>query len=547
MSDLTVLPTPRSNGGDVSGERESYRYRPEADSFDLLAAWEALLLALRFRWRLIAAVTIGTVSLLMAYAFIWPPVYQADVVLAANPEDDTGRDSFYDQWAVFRQNALQDEVLLFTSKPVLSEVIEEKDLTYDDVYHPPVRYAFYLWSESWLGRNYQRLKKILFPPPESPYTPTEEEIDFARTLKDFQAGVSMAGVQDSNLGMLSVRGPSPRVAEIANAVAETYLRQRRETFAAEAEAAYLALEEETQRAYDELRAVEAEMERFFTDNEMLLMFEKDKVEISQFLAREQELADSERLIAKLKEQIAAIDAMMEDEEREIVSSRTYQADPVYASYESQLGQLEVTRESLLQRYRPDSPEVQDVENQMEILRQAMAGRAAERVQARAVVRNDRYEDLRTQRSTLYASLQGELAARDALARDLAERRADIERIPGKMKLNHELGRNHSALEKKYMLLRDKMMVAAVTRATAKSAPSSIRIVEPAEVPFKPVAPNKKLLLAGGLGAGLVFGTGLALLLQYFHRGVTRESLRTGAVDLPVFATLPLAGAGASGR
>ncbi|MCH3755942.1 Wzz/FepE/Etk N-terminal domain-containing protein, partial [Campylobacter coli] len=103
-------------------------------------------MAVRTRKRLIAAVVLATLALVMVYIVVWPPVYSSSVTLVANSDDDRQREGFYGDWAVFRRNALKDEVVLFTSTSVVAQVMKDMHLGYDDVYHPPLRYATHLWS-----------------------------------------------------------------------------------------------------------------------------------------------------------------------------------------------------------------------------------------------------------------------------------------------------------------------------------------------------------------------------------------------------------------
>jgi uncharacterized protein involved in exopolysaccharide biosynthesis len=110
-------------------------------------------------------------------------------------------------------------------------------------------------------------------------------------------------------------------------------------------------------------------------------------------------------------------------------------------------------------------------------------------------------------------------------------------IPEKMKVTHELNRQHDLLEKKYSVLQDKMAVAVVSKAAAASAPPSMRVVEYAALPAKPSWPNTKLLLALALIMGLGAGVVLALLLDLIFARVNRYRLQRAGIDYPVYAVL----------
>lgn len=527
----SVPPVVGRNNPTFVAMAEAVAHDPAADMLDLRAGWEQIVQALVYRWRLILAVTAATVAILLVYIVVWPPTYQAHVTLIAASEKDADRDSFYSTWAVFRRNAVEDEVLLFGSGPVLAEVIDKQKLTYDDVYHPPLRYAVHLWTISPPGKAWKALKGFVFG--TSPNALTPEQIDYAKTIDDFRTGVGVEQIASSNVGMLVVRASTPRVHEIANSVANTYLRQRREVFAAEAREAYASLKVETDKAYAELRDVERQMQQYYTENDMLLMFEKDKVEIAQYLAmRDQQMA-ARRKVATTRTELAEIGGMLSNEPTEVLSARQIQRSPVFAAYEQQLGQLEMQRELISLNYRPDSPEVITLNQQIDKIRQQMGKIEAERTEISNVVRSPAYETLGSRRKQLRGELVAAQAELQVLNDQVATLNSNIGGIPEKMRLSHNLGRTHSALEKKYMVLEERLMTAEVSAAVAASAPSTFRVVEWATPPEKPVSPRTNLTLLAGLVLGLVMGTALAILLNLVTGRVTASRLlrRSGNAKL----------------
>lgn len=507
----------------------------DADSFDVRHAWHTAVMAVRTRRRLIGAVVLATLALVMVYIVVWPPVYSSTVTLVANSDDDRQREGFYGDWAVFRRNALKDEVVLFTSTSVVTQVMKDMNLGYDDVYHPPLRYATHLWTQSWPGRAWRGVKQAIFPPRHSPYAPTPQEVEIASSVDDFRTGISLTPVNNSNVGLLHVQAPSPRVAEIANAIAATYLEQRRARFAREATQAYGALEREAEKAHRDLLALEQQMQRYYTQNDMQLVFEKDKVQIGQYLAMQAQAADRRTAIAETQRQLAVVNGQLGREAREVVSGRVVQDNPIRAGLTQDLAKAQVDRENTALRYRPDSPEIRTLDERIAILRAQIAAQEARGVQQTSIVRNAAYDTLRGQKAQLEAKLAGDRAALDTQIADVAQMRAQVDTIPQKMKESHDLGRQHDALEKRYISLQDKLMVAAVSAATAQSAPSAIQVVEPAHPPGKPDAPNTKLLLLVGLGVGLFLGICLAILLDVLRGSVNRYRLANRPDGPPLYA------------
>lgn len=509
----------------------------EADSFDFRRAGRIVAYSARAHRRLVAAVTLLTVALVGLYIVVWPPVYSASVTLSAVADDDREREAFYGDWAVFRRDALKDEMVLATSGPVLKQVIADERLGYGDVYHPPLRYATWLWTQSWPGQAWRATKAALFARPPSPYVASAQEIDRARTLDDFRAGVFVTQVPDSHVALLTVRGPSPRVADIADKVAATYIAQRRERFAAEAREAEAALAAEAERARQGLRAIEARMTRYYTQNDMLLMFEKDKVEIGQFLGRQGELDAKRTAIAETQRMLGAVSAQLGREGQTLVASRLVQDNPVAAVLRQERAKLVSARDAMLIRYRADSPDVADMNERIAALDGQLAALPATGVAQTSIARNAGYDALRARKAELEAKLAGDRAALAALSAEVAAKRAVIDRIPQKMKDSHDLGRAHDLLEKTYLALQDKLTTAAVTAATAQAVPSAIRIVEGAALPEKPDAPQVKLLLVAAVLMGLAAGVGFALLVELVGDRTNRFRLAEPDAPFPLLAVV----------
>ena len=224
----------------------------EKDSFDFRTSWEAVRRACAGHKKVIFVTCLVTVGLVVAYVRIWPPIYAAEVVLIGDSGKDMSRESFYGGWSVFRNDPLTDEAQLLISGPVVSEVIHRLQLRDDEVYHTFFGYIGYASVKSTIGKKYRAIKEWFFPREHGPFDPTEGEVEAAQTRMDFKSGVSFERMMETNLGTLSVRGPTPRVGQIANTMVDVYLEQRRQRHVAEADTAARALAVELNKAQEGL-------------------------------------------------------------------------------------------------------------------------------------------------------------------------------------------------------------------------------------------------------------------------------------------------------
>ena len=416
----------------------------------------------------------------------------------------------------------------FRSSTVLTQVINQLNLLYDDVYHSFFSYATHLWVESWPGKNWRRLKEWVFPRKRGPYDPTPEQVEFAKTLTEFKSGVGVDSVSDTDVGRLVVRGPSARVAEMANTVVQVYLKLRIDRQREEAETAYNALLAEVDKAKADLDAIEARIQKYNTDNHILLSMEKDKLDVTQWTVLRGAIADLQASIASNTDTLAQIEAQLAVEQKNVVSARLMKASSIHQTLNDKLAQLNLAEKQMLIHYRPDAPEVKELDQQIAVVKGQLAREPSEEVAQTTIMLSDGYEGLRKKKAQLEADLAGQRAALAAKQADEARLRASVSEIPRKMEVSHDLERERQMSEKRYVLLNDKLMEAGVSRAMAASAPATIKIVELAVAPDEPVWPRAKLLLAGAAAIGLLGGMGLALLVDLLSGRVDRYRLASEA-------------------
>ncbi|HQW38701.1 MAG TPA: hypothetical protein PLO00_08285, partial [Usitatibacteraceae bacterium] len=369
------------------------------------------------------------------------------------------------------------------------------------------------------------------PRKPGPYEPTPEEIERFKVIKDFSDGVRVAQVKDASVGHLVVLASSQRVAEIANTLADVYLEMRRERHVGEAQKAYASLLEETTKAERELKELDQEIRQFRSDNGLLLVFEKDRLQLGQLQTYRAAIAELEAAIAEHESALAVVNRQLASEGEFISSDRVFRD----AALQDRLTKLEAQLAQTRQLFQPGSPEVRELEEQIRIATAGIGG-ARDAVPVRNSLRvGDSYEVLRARGRSLESQLSGARASLAAKRTELARVQGLAQQLPEKMKVNQEFERRQLALEAKYKALNDKLSMAAVSVATARSAPAAMRVVTYASPPEKPSWPNTKLFIAAAVGAGLVLGVMAALFLELVFVRVNRYRLWERDEDYRVFA------------
>lgn len=503
-------------------EKEAIPHVPEADSFDVKASLNNIKSSVIGHLWVVLVVFVLTVSAVTMYIVTWPPVFEASVVISADSEEDLTRNAFYQQWNIFRREATGDEAILMTSDPILRIVIEEMDLKYEDVYHPFMSHVVYLWGESWLGKNYRALKYKIFPPPPLPPGITEDMLEKFKVLKDFRESVILQPIGENNIALLIVRGPSPRVADIANKLIEVYLDERRKRYVNEAKTASIALQNETEKAYAKLVAVEQELQQFYADNSLYLTFEKDRVEMTQWLDLQAEIRDLQAHEAQLLRTLTALKKQLEEEGQTLIKGQIYQDDLL--ELRDKLTQLQISLRIARQTFQENSPEVLEYKRQIEAIEEILQEKGTQLQGQTNKTRNEFYETIRLKIGQIESDLAGVRAGMETKQATVKRLQPIMQELPSKMQKAYQLQREQMVLEGQYKALNEKLVQATVSMTTAQSAPSAIRIVDQAYAPDKPAWPNTKLMLLVAMFFGVVLGVICALGLDLIFVRVNRYKL-----------------------
>ena len=518
--------------------KEAAQYQTDADALDWGIILRRCRHAIAGHIPLIFASCIVSLLLLVLYMRIFPPIYVAEAILQGEPTEDVVRSNYYSAWNLFRKGDLKSEPELITSGRVVREVVSSLDLKFNDVHHSFLTQVAYLWTESWVGRNYRAFKEWLWPPDPAAYKATPEEIEKARTVDAFREGVLVESVPGTTIGRVIVKAPTYRAAEFANKVVEVYLAERGKMFQNEADMAYKSLQAEVWRASADLVDLDRQKFDFETRNKVVLDFEKDKLQVGTWAALKTSINDMNASIASIEASLKVVTAQLAAEPREVVQARTLQDSSVKGMLQNRLFQLSTNLQQDRERFVPDSPEVAQLEKFVAETRGALQQESDKVEVGQQKILNPTFTELQQKQNGLLAQLASAKAMLAAKQAPLAVLEKRMDQIPSLVKSMIEQGRNREGLELRYKLLRDRMMQADVSRTTLGSALASVRVIDFANPPMKASWPKNIILFPAALALGLFVGFGLALWAEMFSSRVNRDRLASRA-DIPVYALVDL--------
>lgn len=201
----------------------------------------------------------------------------------------------------------------------------------------------------------------------------------------------------------------------------------------------------------------------------------------------------------------------------------------------QLRELQDELASALVIYSPTNPRIKSL--------QARVAALEEIVQDQIAGTDGRRTELLTAYDLQISDIDGQI---NFLAEQKILVEAEMEQLITSINATPENAITLGTLERDYENIRVQFNQASVAlseartgdRIEALSKGQRIVVIEQASVPGGPFKPNRKLIVAGGVAAGIGAGLGLIFLMELLNRAIRRPVEVTNAIGVKPFATLP---------
>ena len=436
------------------------------------------------------ALTLGGLAIGLTLALTKPPVYRAEARLIVESSQIPGELAL----STVRASAVE-----------LLEVITQRLVTRTYLLDTAERFTLY--------------------PAEPPITPDEIVTDMQRRLV-----LVLPALDDpAPIATVAFDSATPEVAaEIVNDLVTRILQENT--------AVRTGLAAETLGFFEqEVKRLDGEMARQGT---LILQFkEKNKAALPDSLEfrRLRQTSQQERLVQMERELSSLKDRRIRLQE---IFSRTGQVDSLTDSRSDEQRQLQTLKSQLASAkilYAPDNPVLKALETQVEALQAA--------VDAQLEGRNGESSTLTTfelQLADIEAQEKFLEDQKKEVETELAALQVSIEATPQNAIALGTLERDYENIKLQYDQAAERLGQASTgDRIEAQSRGQRITVIEQADVPTKPIAPNRRLLTVAGLGGGAVLGLGLIILLELLNTTIRRPVQLTSGLGITPFATVPI--------
>lgn len=249
---------------------------------------------------------------------------------------------------------------------------------------------------------------------------------------------------------------------------------------------------------------------------------------------------------------ALMDSYRTAEDRQILLEKDLAATPQYLAgagpdQNDLYRQLETRRQqltALLTQYTEAYPDVVRLRKEISEIEQRIAAAGSDesqrQSQSNVPIVNPEYTRLKSQVDSnrlSMESLREQLQMIDARMRTLQQR---VENTPRREQELAALTRDYQTIRQSYdSLMARKINAEVAENLETRQKSEQFRILDPPNLPQKPVKPNRLRIIAMGLALGLGAGVGLAFAVDYMDRTFKRVEDIKAALSIPVLGVIPV--------
>jgi len=381
------------------------------------------------------------------------------------------------------------------------------------------------------------------------------EVIIEEMRKGIKVEVNTSRNDITNAFNITYRGRDPKTTQaVASELASRYVdEQTKGTINAGASAKQF-IEEQVRSSKEELDGVDNQRLAYLQQN-MNNLPSQSQALVGRLTALHEEQKALITEQGRLRDLAAAYRSQLGDitksYQQEIILSAENTTDPkttaAWAELVSRRSQYEGELQKLLAQYTEKHPDVvatkkqiEDIKAQQDQMMNDWKDRIEDRKQKLTNLTDPRLLTLRTNISMVEGDMDRQGRLLDETNKQIADLNARINAIPNAEVGLEALDRDYQTKKSNYdnLLLQQQKIVVGADAAKEQQG-GGIQVVDPANLPEKPVAPKRLVLTAGGFGMGLALGMLLVLIVEV-RRLFTIQTIEDAKhyTTLPVLASIP---------
>jgi polysaccharide biosynthesis protein PslE len=402
-----------------------------------------------------------------------------------------------------KEAALQSEISIITSKELVRQVVNTLGV--------------------------EKIYPEYLDPELEIYDPVEKAVG------TFRGKLSAKTLKGSNVIEVSYLNPNPHAAAEALNVLIELLKEKHLQVFSDPKASFLS---------QQLQAYQRKLEQ---SEDALQAFKQQHDLSSPLLEQQRRLLDQraeldsrhktiKNQLQGLEGRLASLDGQMKSILDNIPETTVEQGGNLEKA-KSELFTLKREEQNLLTRYTETSFPVQNLRREIEQMEQfILAEQKNERANTIAKGKKELYGQLELERLHAMSEVTTLQESGQVIALQIQDLDKKIQRLDDLNKELIVLERQRDADEQNYKLYLNRVEEANVSEEMDRLKMSNISVIQHAEIPWEPAGRSPALLITLGTIFGIMVGTGLGLLLEYFEGAYTRPDQAANDLNLPLLGS-----------
>ena len=326
-------------------------------------------------------------------------------------------------------------------------------------------------------------------------------------------------IRNTRLVQIQVDDYDPQLAaEMANAVASTYVRQNLELKLNAARDALGWLTSQVGDLKTQVNDSELALQRY--REQAGLVASEDKQSLAAKKLAEFNAAYIDAKAKRLEMEARLTELRKAGNQREAMeASAVVINNPLIQRLKGQLVELEVQRSKLLKTYREKHPEVVKIQSQVDEITQKIT------------------EEINRLTQSMDSEYKALKAREDAMLQAVNQYRDEAQSVSKKEIQYGILRRDVESNQQLYDVLLKRLKETGLSQGLDTN---NVRIVEPAEVPVSSVRPRPILNMGLAVVGGLILSLSIAFFAEYMDDTIRTPDQVEQALGVPVFALVPAA-------
>jgi uncharacterized protein involved in exopolysaccharide biosynthesis len=464
------------------------------------------------------AVTFITVAL---GTFMVKPTYQAVAQILVK----LGRESIYIPASgssnpvinFNREEQINSEIEILKSRSLATEVLQElgPETIYEDIAKEP-----------------GGLRASILPAKASAPTPAE------KALLLMQKALDVEGIKKSNVIEVSFKHTDPQTAAaVVNKLSNLFLD--RHLNVNKTPQSYAFFQQQSEFLKNKLNEAEAQLQELKQKYDLTALDEQQSILLEQTADLRRSLNETLSNAVEVENRIEELQQHLTAVPRTIPQGEEIDHNPILINtLEARLVELQLEEKELLAKYTENNRLVKNVREEIQIVSQKLASNLKKQYGKTRTGVNPTYQQLQQELLRNKADFRALVAKGQAQRGQLADYKKELEQFNQVETTYNQLQQEVDVDRQNYELYLTKFEESRISDAMDSEKIASVSLIEPAQVPLKPVSPKKMLNLVLGLFLGALGGLGLAFFLEYLDDSLGEIDDVEEQLKLPVLGVLP---------